>query len=246
MHGGLHRNDHDQNSEKLRMSADPSSMKVLRSQPPGQTKQRGKPLIEGFKVHRVGLEIEDWVDERTWYEFGKLLQQMDYAWEWMVADWLAFGDHKYGDKVYAAASRIFGKAARTWEDYAYIARNVKISERSEILPVLTHKPVARFGNDIKLQRTLLGLAEQYGLSKATFEAVIDAYLKDKPYNNLLPAQLTPVRRARMRAEKERDSVRRKALKEETGEWRDFARAQAAGWQELVRELDGPGAAAKRR
>ena len=139
------------------MSADPTSMKMLR-EPADQTRARGKPLIEGFKVHRVGLEIEDWVDERTWYEFGKLLQQMDYAWEWMVADWLAFGDHKYGDKVYAAASRIFGKAARTWEDYAYIARNVKISERSEILPVLTHKPVARFANDTKLQRTLLGLA----------------------------------------------------------------------------------------
>src|SRR5690606_11497712 len=115
----------------------------------------------------------------------------------------------------------------------------KISERSEILPVLTHKPVARFANDTKLQRTLLGLAEQYGLSKATFEAVIDAYLKDKPYKNLLPAQLTPVARARMRAEKERESVRRKALKEETGEWLEFARAQAQGWQQLVGELEAP-------
>jgi hypothetical protein len=227
------------------MSADPTSMKMLR-QPTASTKARGKPLIEGFQVHRVGLEIEDWVEERTWYEFGKLLQQMDYAWEWMVADWLAFGDHKYGDKVYTSASRIFGKASRTWEDYAYIARNVKISERSEILPVLTHKPVARFADDTKLQRTLLGLAEQYGLSKATFEAVIDAYLKDKSYKQLLPAQLTPVTRARLRAEKERNSVRRKALREGAGEWLDFARAQAAGWQELVRELEAPRGAAKHR
>src|SRR5690606_20436105 len=61
---------------------------------------------------------------------------------WVVADWLAFGDHKYGDGVYATASRLFGKSARTWEDYAYIARNVRFSERSEVLPVLVHKPVA--------------------------------------------------------------------------------------------------------
>lgn len=227
------------------MSADSTNVKMLR-EPTGPTRARGKPLIEGFKVHRVGLEIASWVEERTWYEFGKLLQQMDYAWEWMVADWLAFGDHKYGDKVYTSASRIFGKAARTWEDYAYIARNVKISERSEILPVLTHRPVARFANDVKLQRTLLGIAEQYGLGKAAFEAVIEAYLREKSYKHLLPAQHTPVTRAQMRAEKERDSVRRKALKEETGEWLGFARAQAAGWQELVRELEAPGGAAKRR
>src|SRR5690606_21092370 len=122
------------------MSVEQASLKIVR--PPTRSRRpRSAPLIEGFKLHAVGLEIEHWVDQRTWYEFGKWLHQIDYAWEWMVADWLAFGDHKYGDQVYRLASRLFGKSERTWEDYAYIARNVRFSERSEILPTLLHKPV---------------------------------------------------------------------------------------------------------
>lgn len=217
------------------MSVDQGKVKILPQSLP--VTSRRKPLIEGFKWHRVGLEIEAWVDQRTWYEFGKLLQQVDYAWEWMVADWLAFGDHRYGDQVYASAARLFGKAARTWEDYAYVARNVRISERSEILPVMTHKAVARFADDPELQRSLLAIAEQHGLSKAVFESVIELAVAGKSYQHLLPSHLTPVARARMKAEKERDRVRKRALSaDNAADWLQYAREQAEGWQRLVEEL----------
>ncbi|SRR5690606_9155362 len=217
------------------MRVDQGSLTVIHGSAQGRP-ARNRPILRGFTLHAVGVEIEDWVDQRTWYEFGKLLQQMDYAWEWVVADWLAFGDHKYGDGVYATASRLFGKSARTWEDYAYIARNVRFSERSEVLPVLVHKPVARFGDDPDLQRRLLGIAEQYGLSKAIFEAVIDLYLAGKPYDHLLPSQLTPVARARLRAEKDRERVRKRALTTGGTEWFEYAQEQADGWARLVQEL----------
>jgi hypothetical protein len=195
-----------------------------------------KPLIEGFKLHRVGVEIADWVDQRTWYEFGKLLQQADYAWEWMVADWLAFGDHKYGDQIYQSAARLLGKSPRTWEDYSYIARNVRISERSEILPVLSHRPVAPFGEDPALQRKLLTIAEQHGLSKIVFQAVIELYLQGKSYKHLLPAEITAIGRARLQADKERERVRKRALAAGGSEWRQYAREQAEGWSRLAEEL----------
>src|SRR5690606_38221668 len=180
---------HDAPKWGTAMSVEQSGLKILPPNTATKTTPRGKPLIEGFKWHRVGLEIDEWVDQRTWYEFGKLLQQVDYAWEWMVADWLAFGDHRYGDQVYASAARLFGKAARTWEDYAYVARNVRISERSEILPVMTHKAVARFADDPELQRSLLAIAEQHGLSKAVFESVIELAVAGKSYQHLLPSHL---------------------------------------------------------
>lgn len=202
-----------------------------------RARSRGKPLIEGFKLHRTGLQIEDWVDQRTWYEFGKLLQQADYSWEWLVADWLAFGDHKYGDQVYKLAARLLGKSPRTWEDYAYIARNVRISERSEILPVLSHKPVARFSDDRELQRKLIALGEQHNLSKAVFEAVIELYLAKKSYKHLLPANMSPLTRASLRADKERERVRKRARAAGGKEWVDYARAQADGWARLVKELE---------
>ncbi len=199
-------------------------------------RSRGKPLIEGFQLLRTGLRIDDSVDQRTWYEFGKLLHQADYGWEWLVADWLAFGNHKYGDQVYKLAARLLGKAPRTWEDYAYIARNVKISERSEILPVLTHKAVARFGKDPELQRKLIAIGEQYGLAKAVFEEVIELHLAGKSYRHLLPANISPVTRASLQAEKERERVRKRALENDGGPWLDYASAQADAWAALVRQL----------
>ena len=196
-------------------------------------------LIAGFKLGHAGVEIADWVDQRTWYEFGKLLQKVDYAWEWVVADWLAFGDRKYGDHAYQAAATLFGKSSRTWEDYAYIARNVRMSERSETLPVLSHKPVARFDDDPALQRKLLAIAEEHRLSKATLEAVIELYLKREDYQHLLPAEMTAATRARLRASKERDRVRKRVLSENGGDWLQYAREQAEGWGRLVEELTEP-------
>ena len=202
----------------------------------GKPKRARKPLIEGFRVHAVGVEIDAGVDQRTWYEFGKLLQQADYAREWIMADWLAFGEHQYGDKIYQQAARLFGKSPRTWEDYAYIARTVKTSERSEILSLLVHKPVARFSAEPDVQRKLIAIAENYGLSKATFEVVIECYLEGKGYTHLLPGEVTPVERARIKGQKERDRVLKRARKEGSEAWLDYVKEQAEGWQDLLRQL----------
>jgi|GEM_PF-2792053 hypothetical protein len=222
----------EERTQGVTVSVEQASLIVSKN----STLVRSEPVLKGFRLHAVGVEIEDWVDQRTWYEFGQLLQQVDHAWEWMVADWLAFGDHKYGDQVYATASRLFGKSARTWEDYAYIARNVRTSERSEILPLLLHKPVARFSDDPELQRRLLGIAEQFGLSKVIFEAVIELHLEGKAFDHLLPSQLTPIARARMRADKDRERIRKRALADGGAEWLEYAREQAEGWARLVKEL----------
>lgn len=212
-----------------------------------RARSRRKPLIDGFEILRAGLRIDSSVDQRTWFEFGKLLQKVDYAWEWLVADWLVFGDHKYGDHIYKLAARLLGKASRTWEDYAYIARNVRISERSEILPVLSHKPVARFAKDPDLQRKLIAIGEQHGLSKSVFESVINLYIANKSYKHLLSTTISPLTRASLRAEKERDRIRRRALGDGGAQWAGFARAQADAWAGLVRELSRaePGRQAKK-
>jgi len=196
-----------------------------------------KPLIKGFRVHRVGVEIEAGVAQRTWYEFGKLLQQTDYARDWIVADWLAYGEHSYGDKIYQQAARLLGKSPRTWEDYAYIARNVRTAVRSEILPTLTHKPVARFGKEPNLQRELIAIAEQHGLSKTTFEAVIDLHLAGKRYTHLLDQTLSPVERASLRGEKERKRILKRVGEEGGSAWIDYVREQANAWRRLLREIE---------
>lgn len=202
------------------------------------TKCSRSPLLAGFDVHRVGVTIDAGIDQRTWYEFGKLLQVVDYARDWIIADWLVFGEHQYGDKIYESAARLLGKSPRTWEDYAYIARNVRISERSEILPALVHRPVARFSDDPRLQRELIELAEENSLSKATFELVIELYLAKKPYKHLLGKTTTPIDRARYRAEKERKRVLRRARRHDGKLWLAYAREQAEAWRLVLKELEG--------
>lgn len=213
----------------------------------GARRQR-KPLIDGFRIHRVGVEIDSRIEQRTWYEFGKLIQTADYARDWVISDWLAFGEHRYGDKIYQLASRLLGKSPRTWEDYAYVARNVRTSERSEILPTLVHRPVARFSDDPALQRKLIAIAEQHALSKATFETVIELYLQGKRYEHVLPQHVTPVERARVRAQKERERVIVRARKADTAAWVAYAREQAEGWSRVLEELEetSNAAAAKQR
>jgi hypothetical protein len=214
------------------MSAQGTAVRAI-----SESRARRAPLLEGFRVHRVGVHIDAGVDQRTWYEFGKLLQQADYARDWIIADWLAYGEHRYGDKIYQQAARLFGKSPKTWEDYAYIARNVKVSERSEILSTLVHKPVARFSGEPDVQRKLIGLAEHHGLSKAVFEAVIELYLEGKRYSHLLTKQVPPVERARLRADKERQRVLKRALEAGGGDWLEYAREQAKAWQRVLRELE---------
>ena len=141
-------------------------------------------------------------------------------------------------KVYQSAARLLGKSPRTWEDYAYIARNVKISERSEILPLLVHKPVARFSDRPALQRKLIAIAEEHGLSKGLFEAVIELHLQRKDYDHLLAAKISPVERARLRAAKERDRVLKRAQQGDGKAWLEYAREQAEGWQRVLKELEG--------
>jgi hypothetical protein len=200
--------------------------------------RRRKTLIDGFHLHRVGVDIEADVDRRSWYEFGKLLQQIDYARDWVIADWLAYGEHRYGDKIYESATRLLGKSPRTWEDYAYIARNVRISERSETLPALVHKPVARFSDDVSLQSALLAIAERHSLSKAVFESVIELYVDGKPYEHLLPERITPLERARLRADKERERVLKRARRKTGAAWVNYVREQVKAWRRVLKELEG--------
>lgn len=194
-------------------------------------------LVRGFHIADKGLYIADWVDEETWKQFGILMGVVRVSWEWVIADWLAFGNHKYGDKAYQTAAELFGKSPRTWEDYAYIARNVQFSERSENLPPLVHKPVATFNDEPELQRELIQLAETHKLSKELFEAIIPLYLEDRPYSHLLPNKITPIERANLKEDKHRASILKRAKGKAKKQWLSYARKQAEEWAKVAGEIE---------
>jgi hypothetical protein len=195
-------------------------------------------FVNGFHIEGAGLSIAEWVDKETWEQFGFFLKHVRVVWDWFVADWLAFGNHRYGDKVYDYAAELFGKAPRTWEDYAYIARNVRFSERSENLPPLLHKPVAAYNDNPDLQRELIQLAETHKLSKELFEVIIPLYLDGKSYSHLLPSQITPIERANIKEDKHRLSILKRAKGKTKKQWLAYAQKQAEEWAKVADAIEG--------
>jgi hypothetical protein len=62
-----------------------------------------------------------------------------------IADWWVYGDHRYGDRKVLAATGLFGLAFETLMDYGTVARNVKTSNRFEVLSFTDHIQVAALG-----------------------------------------------------------------------------------------------------
>jgi hypothetical protein len=100
-----------------------------------------------------------------------------------------------------------------------------------------HRPVARFRDKPALQRDLLALAEEHNLSKATFEIVIELRMAKKPYKHLLVQSIPPVERARIKAQKDRERILKRAERGGSESWIDYAREQVEAWRELLETLE---------
>lgn len=195
----------------------------------------GTVEFDNFKMHSMGVEILGEVPETVWENFGHMLNKMQNSIMWIIADWLAYGNKSYGDKVYERASEILGKSPATWEDYAYIARHVKFLERSKNLSLKHHKFVATYEPDV--QSELLALAEEHSLSTRSFETIIPIYLDGRDWRLLLPEKLGAIGKAKIKFENERMKIREKVGKKNGDEWIAFAKEQAKEWQRLVDELE---------
>jgi hypothetical protein len=76
-----------------------------------------------------------------WQEIGHVLAYGAGRLQWWIADWWAFGDHKYGERYQTAAALPFN--AHTCETYASVARAFKeTSRRLEVLSFSHHQLVA--------------------------------------------------------------------------------------------------------
>lgn len=145
-------------------------------------------IISGFQLHSTGLEMAEWVSEDLWYEFGKVLKTFISSTQWIIGDWLAHGDFRYGDKIYERASKLLGYEPRTLEHYAYVARQITV--RTENLTFAHHALVAAKHEDE--QRKWLEKAAKNGWSVAELrhqisgkERSVVSLIADKNYRNIM-------------------------------------------------------------
>jgi hypothetical protein len=94
----------------------------------------------GIKYNLLSLEMPDDTTFEAWADLGKKLCRCDYALKWWIADWLAFGEKKWGDiKRFAEMN---GWADKTMYNWKRVASGVKVPDRREDLSFSHHEVIA--------------------------------------------------------------------------------------------------------
>lgn len=118
----------------------------------------GSLEVSNIRIHRTGLEFVGEVSEDEYEIFGQTLLQIDTAYQWIVGDYLVYGDQKaYGQATEFAEQ--LGKSPQTLWNWAAVARSVETSRRREVLSFGHHEVVASLSEheqDYWLEKAALG------------------------------------------------------------------------------------------
>lgn len=103
------------------------------------------PTVElvNCKVSKVGLQILGDLNKSEWLSMGPGFAAMGSTVKWIIADWLCYGDRKYGE-MYREASEVLGLAEKTLRNLKYVASKVQLSSRGDNLSFTHHREVAAF------------------------------------------------------------------------------------------------------
>src|SRR5438067_673741 len=92
----------------------------------------GLPLAGG-EVNSIHLDLREDLPLEQWREIGVRLTQLNSTIQWARADWLLYGEHRYGSKAYAEAEVITGLKTQTLANLKYVAAKFTPSRRRENL-----------------------------------------------------------------------------------------------------------------
>ena len=114
-----------------------------------------------FKLTKIGLEAIGKPTYDQWKNCGKFIKKAEQSVQFWLGDWINYGEKVYGKK-YNQAIKATDYEQGTLHNASYVARQVEISRRSEVLSYSHHKEVAPLKP--KLQDELLNKAEKEKLS----------------------------------------------------------------------------------
>ncbi len=94
---------------------------------------------ESFARLAMGLPANLSFDR--WRSIGERICGVADASTWWLADWAAFGEHRYGER-YREAVAITGLGYQTLRNYAWVARRFEVSRRRDSLSFAHHAEIA--------------------------------------------------------------------------------------------------------
>ena len=114
----------------------------------------------------VGLVMPDDMTDEELIEIGQMLRGMESSIQWLIGDWSNRAERVWG-QVY---EDVPGYSYNALRDYAYVARGVQLSVRTDKLSFGHHKLVAAL--EPEQQREWLRYAAENGLSVAQMRAAM--------------------------------------------------------------------------
>ncbi|MDX2078696.1 MAG: hypothetical protein SFZ02_19850 [bacterium] len=94
--------------------------------------------IGNFRVLATGLQIADGVDVEEWQAFGQHIRMMETSIQWIIGDWLAYGERVYG-KTYQEVAELTGYTYETLRNLVWVVRQFDLSSRNDKLSFGHHQ-----------------------------------------------------------------------------------------------------------
>jgi len=99
------------------------------------------PVVRLPATKHVAWAPSGALDVREWAEVGRRIGSVGRNIQWLIGDWIAYGNQKFGER-YARASKISGYDPQTLMNMVYVATRFAVSRRRENLSWSHHEALA--------------------------------------------------------------------------------------------------------
>jgi len=101
-------------------------------------------IIDGVELTPVGMTLPKVLNEDQWNRLGDQVMQLNNANNWILGDWWAFGQHRYGERKkwlteQRAKRQIQIKSFQTLKDCASVCRTFERSRRRDLVSFAMHR-----------------------------------------------------------------------------------------------------------
>lgn len=124
---------------------------------------------KGFQITRTGLMRYPDASEEDWVRIGKAISMLQDSIQWLIGDWLLFGETVHGVSYNDAAERI-GRDIGTVYNWKTVCASVDFSRRREKLSFTHHAEIAALSPE--QQDVWLSRAETEGWSSGVLRAEV--------------------------------------------------------------------------
>ncbi len=130
------------------------------------------------KISPTGWEPDGDLSYEQWEQDGQIFQRIDGSLNWIIGDWLNYGERKYGE-TYAQAIEWTGNKLQHLANIKWICGAIKTSSREEVLSWTHHGYIAHLPDDEQREWLHAAKINEWS-SKELLQALESANAKRKP------------------------------------------------------------------